>query len=74
MAALSVWMKYYRVHLSLPKPPNLASRTILQKLAMENQIRPTDAPEIIKIEEIKEGYKTWKDKTSTSPSNRHIGY
>ena len=26
------------------------------------------------MKDIKDGYKKWKDKTSTSPSNRHLGH
>ena len=41
---------------------------------MEKQTRSTGAPETINVSEIKKGFKRWKEKTSTSPSNRHLGH
>ena len=38
------------------------------------KIRPKGAPETININDIKVGFKNWKEKTSTSPSNRHFGH
>ena len=32
------------------------------------------APETISMQDIKVGYKKWKEKTSTSSSNRHLGH
>ena len=43
-----------------------------KNLQWKNKIRPTDVPEKININEIKEGFKKLKEKTSTSPSNRHL--
>ena len=45
-----------------------------KNLQWENKIRPTGAPETVNMKDIKDGYKKWKDKTSTSPSNRHLGH
>ena len=42
-------------------------------LQWKNKIRPKGAPETININDIKEGFKNGK-KTSTSPSNRHLGH
>ena len=33
-----------------------------KELQWKNKIRPTDAPEIIKLDDIKEGFKKWKEK------------
>ena len=38
-------------------------------LQWKNKTRPTGAPETINVSDIKEGFKRWKEKTSTSPSN-----
>ena len=38
------------------------------------KIRPTDARETINMQDIKDDYKRWKEKTSTSRPNRHLGH
>ena len=58
-------------------PPNLLTPlqvNYFHNLQWKNKIRPTGAPETISMQDIKEGYKKWKEKTSTSPPNRHLGH
>eukprot|EP00957_Ditylum_brightwellii_P196377 14961964-Ditylum_brightwellii.AAC.1 len=48
----------------------------LQLLFKELQQKPTSPPYIdneILVEEVKRGFRIWKQRTSTSPSGRHLG-
>ena len=56
--------------------PNLLTPLQVQyfnNLQCKNRIQPAGAPETINMNDIKEGYKMER-KTSTSPSNRHLGH
>ena len=58
-------------------PPNILTPlqvNYFHNLQWKNKIRPMGAPETITMQDINEGYKKWKEKTSTSPSNRHLGH
>ena len=45
-----------------------------QNLQRKNNIQPKGAPNTINIDDVNEGFEKWEEKTSTSPSNRHIGH
>ena len=45
-----------------------------RNLQWKNRTEQSGAPKTININQIKKGFKNWKLITSTSPSNRHLGY
>ena len=41
---------------------------------MENKHKPKCAQTLTSVNQIKQGFKQWKQCTSASPSNRHLGH